>query len=81
MLKNKGARAIGKHPFQHSFWCHGWKANEAVFISRFSIAIFNYNYFIFFFLQNVYQCLISVRIIQNNRRNKNALIVSINTGI
>ena len=76
MLKNKGARVIGKHPFQHRFWCPDGKSNEAVFISRFSTALslckpvlllflsyhINYNYF-YFFLQNVYQCLISIRII------------------
>ena len=40
MLKNKGARAIGKHPFQHRFWCLDGKSNEAVFISRFSTALY-----------------------------------------
>ena len=39
MLKNKGARVIGKHPFQHRFWCPDGKSNEAVFISRFSTAL------------------------------------------
>ena len=41
MLKNKGARAIGKHLFQHRFWCPDGKSNEAVpvFISRFSTAL------------------------------------------
>ena len=89
MLKNKGARVIGKHPFQHRFWCPDGKSNEFiylfiylfilfmnVFISRFSTALslykpvlllflsyhINYNNF-YFFLQNVYQCLISIRII------------------
>ena len=33
----------------------------------------------YFYLQNVYQCLISIRIIYHNIRNKNAMTVRINT--
>ena len=38
MLKNKGARAIGKHLFQHRFWYPDGKSDEAVFFLNFSTA-------------------------------------------
>ena len=39
MLKNKGARAIGKHPFQHCFWYPDEKSNKARFLD-FSTALY-----------------------------------------
>ena len=50
MLKNKGVRVIGKHPFQHHFWCHSWKtvfgatdgkSNEVLFRPLFFENLFN----------------------------------------
>ena len=39
-VKNKGIRVIGKHLFQHRFWFPDEKSNEAVFISRYSTALY-----------------------------------------
>ena len=87
MLKIKGARVIAKNHFSTVFGATDGNLTRRYLFLDFQLPVLllflsfhiNYNYFNFF-LQNVYQCLISIRIIQNNSGNKNGMIIGINTG-